>query len=269
MKFSLPRAIIKNMQPNYFQQKTITIQNLTCAYRYEGDGPVLILLHGWAQSSATWDNVAPILQKEYAIYALDLPGFGQSEAPSRAWTIEEYADFVQAFVRSLSLTPHAVIGHSFGARIAASYAVKYKTRRLILCAMADSAAFSPFRFINILLIRLLRRVMPLALYRGHRYLFTPSGFADVSALGAKRAKTMLDIYLAAHQCEDIKNLSAISCPTLLIYGKRDPIANAKTGSRLNSCIARSILISLPDAWHFPHLKNAGAFLESVLPFLRN
>src|ERR1700690_4461332 len=174
------------------QKKAVVVNGLSCSYLHAGNGKPLIFLHGWAQSSTTWKGVLSSLQNEYSVYAIDLPGFGQSETPPHAWTVEEYADFVHAFILALSLDHIALLGHSFGARIAASYASRFPVRKLILYATGGAARHSLFRGLNILLVRLLRPFAPNVLYRAHALLLTPSGYANTPKIETAQSKVMLD-----------------------------------------------------------------------------
>lgn len=93
----------------------------------EGAGPVVVLVHGIASSSVTFQQVVPRLIENHRVIALDILGFGESPAPAHAtYTIEEHADALDATIRSLRLkAPFTLIGHSLGALISARYAADH------------------------------------------------------------------------------------------------------------------------------------------------
>ncbi|HXR44726.1 MAG TPA: alpha/beta fold hydrolase, partial [Pseudolysinimonas sp.] len=67
-----------------------------------GSGPVVVLLHGIASSSVTFENVIPLLEPTHRVIALDLLGFGESPAPPDAeYTLGEHAACVDRTLRSL------------------------------------------------------------------------------------------------------------------------------------------------------------------------
>jgi len=102
----------------------------------EGEGPVVILIHGIASSSATYKHVVPKLSKRHRCITIDLLGFGESPAPEGAtYTIEEHVDAIAATIRSLGLSaPFVLVGHSLGALLSARYAAVYpgQVSRLVL-----------------------------------------------------------------------------------------------------------------------------------------
>ncbi|WP_166866977.1 alpha/beta fold hydrolase [Salinibacterium sp. ZJ70] len=102
----------------------------------EGEGPVVVLLHGIASSHVTFEFVVPLLRADHRVIALDLLGFGGSSAPEGAtFTLDEHALWVRRTVRRLGLTePIVLVGHSMGALVASRFAARYAHRvsRLVL-----------------------------------------------------------------------------------------------------------------------------------------
>ena len=102
----------------------------------EGEGPVVILVHGIASSAATFKNVVPSLSKRYRCIAIDLLGFGESPAPPDAtYTIEEHVAALHATIRTLKLrAPFVLVGHSLGSLLSARYAAQHPEHvsRLVL-----------------------------------------------------------------------------------------------------------------------------------------
>lgn len=101
-----------------------------------GDGPVIVLLHGIASSSATFQHVIPLLSERYRCISIELLGFGESPAPEESqYTIEDHVESIHATIRSLRLAgPFILVGHSLGSLLAARYAAKHPKRvaRLVL-----------------------------------------------------------------------------------------------------------------------------------------
>jgi len=102
----------------------------------DGEGPVIIFLHGIASSAATFSHVIPQLSDHYRCISLDLLGFGESPSPADAtFTIEEHVDSIRATIHSLKLdAPFILVGHSLGSLLAARYAAMHPSRvsRLVL-----------------------------------------------------------------------------------------------------------------------------------------
>lgn len=100
----------------------------------DGDGPVVILIHGIASSAATFHKVIPQLTDHYRCIAIDLLGFGESPAGVE-YTIEEHVAAIAATIHSLRLrAPFILVGHSLGALLSARYAAQNPSQvsRLVL-----------------------------------------------------------------------------------------------------------------------------------------
>jgi pimeloyl-ACP methyl ester carboxylesterase len=124
---------------NYFIYKENKI-----GYRIAGNGPLVVLLHGFGETGKVWEVQAAHLSTHYQVLVPDLPGSGNSNAiPDMS--LEGLAESVAALVGSITTNPHTLIGHSMGGYIALAYAERYAERLLGLglfhsTAYADSAA---------------------------------------------------------------------------------------------------------------------------------
>ncbi|MCU1481173.1 MAG: alpha/beta fold hydrolase [Subtercola sp.] len=94
----------------------------------EGQGPIVVLIHGINSSSESWVNVVPLLSPLYRVIAIDLLGFGKSVAPAEAtFTLDEHVAALHATIRSLHLKGRfTLVGHSLGALISSRYAAIYR-----------------------------------------------------------------------------------------------------------------------------------------------
>jgi pimeloyl-ACP methyl ester carboxylesterase len=91
----------------------------------DSDRPIIIFLHGSWQDSSQWRPVVEILSKNFHCLAIDLLGFGNSEPIQPPHSIASAVDYLHEFLQTLNLRPVYLIGHSLGAWIAISYALKY------------------------------------------------------------------------------------------------------------------------------------------------
>ncbi|MET3292377.1 UNVERIFIED_CONTAM: pimeloyl-ACP methyl ester carboxylesterase [Brevibacillus sp. OAP136] len=110
--------------------KTIRVAERTIAYREEGSGPALLLLHGFCGSHAYWDKVVPELAKEYRVLATDLPGHGGTSHVEGAETIDAMADEVKLLLDQAGVDKVILLGHSLGGYLALSIAQRYEDRLL-------------------------------------------------------------------------------------------------------------------------------------------
>ncbi|TPW75576.1 alpha/beta fold hydrolase [Schumannella soli] len=96
----------------------------------EGRGRVVVLVHGIASSSVTFQNLVPLLTPNHRVIAIDLLGFGRSPAPADAeYTVAEHVDAIARAIDRLHLrAPFTLVGHSLGTILGARYAATHPRR---------------------------------------------------------------------------------------------------------------------------------------------
>ena len=109
------------------------------AYVDEGDGRVVVLLHGFPTSSHLWRREIPLLASRMRVIAPDLLGYGQSEHPRGAdLSMRAQAVAVRQLLQGLDVSEVAVVGHDLGGVVAQLLALEGGVRTLVLL---DSACF--------------------------------------------------------------------------------------------------------------------------------
>jgi pimeloyl-ACP methyl ester carboxylesterase len=93
-----------------------------------GSGPIVVLIHGIASSSITFQNVLPLIEGRHRCISIDLLGFGQSPiVEGIEYTLADHAAAVQRTIASLHLREqYTLVGHSMGSLIGARFAARYK-----------------------------------------------------------------------------------------------------------------------------------------------
>ncbi len=124
--------------------KTICFQGKNIAYQIRGNGPAIVLLHGFLESKAIWDDFTDMLQSEFLVIAVDLPGHGQSESLSEIHTMKLMAEAVKAVLLAENINQAVMVGHSMGGYVALQFAAECENmlKGLVLFhshAGADSA----------------------------------------------------------------------------------------------------------------------------------
>jgi pimeloyl-ACP methyl ester carboxylesterase len=113
--------------------RTTNVDGLKIFYREAGrtDAPALLLLHGFPTSSHMFRDLIPLLADRFHLIAPDLPGFGQSDMPSRdafAYTFAKLADVIGRFTEAVNLRRFAVYIFDYGAPIGLRIAVRHPER---------------------------------------------------------------------------------------------------------------------------------------------
>ncbi len=95
------------------------------AFRDEGDGPPLVLIHGVGLQSAAWAPQIEMFSQTHRVIAVDMPGHGGSAPLARGSQLENFVDWFHDVCTTLDLGPLALAGHSMGALIAGGFAARY------------------------------------------------------------------------------------------------------------------------------------------------
>ena len=114
--------------------KFVELHGDRVAYRDEGNGEALLLIHGMAGSSETWRAVLPRLAKKYRVVAPDLLGHGQSAKPRGDYSLGAFAVWLRDFLDELGITHATIVGHSLGGGVAMQFVYQHPDycRRLVL-----------------------------------------------------------------------------------------------------------------------------------------
>lgn len=109
---------------NTAQKETLTYTNLNIAtYTWRGNGPTVLLLHGWESNAARWKKkIKTLLEEGYSVVALDAPAHGKSG--SDTFNVILYAEFVN--IVAIKYQPKIIIGHSVGAMASVFFIYKYQ-----------------------------------------------------------------------------------------------------------------------------------------------
>jgi pimeloyl-ACP methyl ester carboxylesterase len=222
-----------------------------------GHGSPVLLVHGLAGSSDWWVRNFDVLSRNHAVYLVDLPGFGSMRKHAKQFSVAGSARWLAEILTALNLHQVALVGHSMGGLIAATFAARYPERvtNLVLAAPAIALrhkSWLPF------VVPLMKQVLYL------RPAFVPTFVRDTGRAGPsillRASREFLNM--------DVKNeLAKIAAPSLLIFGERDPIVPAILGPKLRSAIPGSCLAILPRAGHILMYDQPHVFNRTVLKFL--
>jgi pimeloyl-ACP methyl ester carboxylesterase len=114
--------------------KTAVVDGLKLHYLTAGDGPAVVLLHGYAQNSRMWRPLIPKLAEKFTVIAPDLPGIGESDIPKNGNDMKSAATRIHGLVNSLGIKKAEIVGHDIGLMVAYAYAAQFptETEKLVL-----------------------------------------------------------------------------------------------------------------------------------------
>lgn len=109
-----------------FRHEFADVQGVRMHYVTGGTGPPLVLLHGWPQTWFAWRGIMPALAERYTVYAVDLPGLGDSEGSPTGYDKATLARYVHGLVADkLGLDTVSLVAHDLGAGVGFQYASQY------------------------------------------------------------------------------------------------------------------------------------------------
>jgi len=272
------------------EDQYIKVGEISTRFWTLGDkGSTVILLHGFGDSLETWRFNMDAIADHHCVYAVDLVGYGRSEKPSVTYSGEYFVQFVTGFMEAVGIDRSTLIGNSMGGGVSLKFAVLFpnKVDKLVL---EDSAGFgeeisiflrlATLPILGELLIRPNRRLITQILKRCvydparvsdewieriYQMMVTPG--ARNSMLSTLRTSCNLAGPRKGALGAVLDNLSSITAPTLIVWGKQDrvlPTAHGRVGVRM---IPSARLHVFDACGHVPHIERSDEFNDVVLSFL--
>jgi pimeloyl-ACP methyl ester carboxylesterase len=258
--------------------EVLHINGLRIAFRRQGAGPPLVLIHGGLSDSRQWRRQLEALSAAFTVVAWDAPGCGQSSDPPEHFRLADYADCLAAWIAALGLEQPHVLGLSFGGGLALELYQRHPTvpRTLVLAsAYAGWAGSLPQKAVADRLQQGLRQaeLPPEDVARA----WLPSLFSDPAPieLVAETAAIMaafhpvgMRVMLQAFAEADLRPvLPRIAVPTLLLYGDADRRSPPSIADELHAQIPTSTLVVMPGVGHLSNVEAPERFNAEVRRFL--
>jgi pimeloyl-ACP methyl ester carboxylesterase len=246
----------------------VVVDSLMTQYERAGAGRPVLVLHGWGDNSKSWRGFQKLLGDEYEVVAVDLPGFGGTQAPKQPWGLSDYAAYVGHFCKKIRLNPYAIIGHSNGGAIAIRGLARKDLRAERLVLLDSAGIRNEYKGRT----RALR-----ALTKTGKFLSAPLPKSVKRNLRRTVYKSVgSDMLVVEHLQETFKRVvtddvqgdaATLHLPTLLICGEDDLATPVQYGRILHNLISRSELKVGPSAGHFVHIDKPETVVRDIRRFL--
>ena len=238
------------------------IDSIAVNYIDEGEGEIVLLLHGWGANITLYTGIVEVLSQCHRVIALDMPGFGKTPEPSEPWCVDDYVDFVIKFIASFNLIKFSIVVHSFGGRVFFKMNARENLPFMIEKAvLIDSAGILPkksFRQkVSLKCYKIARTVMSTKVLH---FLYPDAvdnmrrkrGSADYNSATPTMRATLVKVVN-----EDLEPLiHLVKCPTLLIWGDQDTATPLTDAKRMEELIPDAGLIVCEGAGHFSFAEQA-------------
>ena len=261
-----------------WQHDYITSNGLKLHYVTQGEGPLMLLLHGFPEFWYSWRHQIPEFAKDFKVVALDLRGYNDSDKPEAqsAYVISEFIKDVQGVIKGLGYDRCVLVGHDWGGAIAWNFAYDHPemVEKLIVLNIPHPAKFAeglrtPQQLVRSSYIFLFQLpwvpelLIQTADYQAlenafkgmavNKSAFTNEDIAAYKNAAAKRGAltAMLNYYRNIFQQRMFKsNWRVLEVPTLMIWGEKDTVLGTELTYGTASHVSNLQIKYIPECSHW-------------------
>ena len=265
----------------------LDVNGMNIHYATAGAGPPVVLLHGLGASHLSWQENIAALAESFTVYAMDIPGHGDSVKEGVSYTVDAGVSFTFGFLDALGLSSAALVGNSMGGLIAQRSALT-QPERVTHLGLIDTAGFGKevAAFLRIMSLPLAGEMVDRTATRSTsnmlRHIFAGEDVASESLVkelvrtrslpGAKSAvlkslREGINIFGIKPEHRLLDRLPELPMPLMVVWGGRDrffPVAHAYAAAEK---VPTARLLVFPEAGHWPHMQEPEAFNSALIAFL--
>lgn len=260
------------------QLQNVLIDTKKVSFIDAGKGPVVVMLHGFMESSSIWTSFIQKWCNEFRVIAIDLPGHGATDIYKEIHSMSLMADLVHALLTSLNISSCVMIGHSMGGYVSLAFAEKYPDMLKGLCLFhshslddSDEAKQNRIRTVDIIKNDKLSFVSS----------FTPSLFDSVNVVKFQQEINALMLIARHMQAEAIiaaqlgmkdrgskeDVLRTLQVPVLSVLGKQDIRMPFEKLMVQASLPAKSEMIILDNCGHMGFIEHQDLLIRHLRCFI--
>ena len=249
------------------------INGLNINYIEKGVGENVLIIPGWGTNYNVYKNMIENISTYAKVFYFDMPGFGESEEPKEAMSVDDFVDLVKEFIKQNNIDNVTLIGHSNGGRIIIKMIsegkLDFKVRRAILIGSAgivhkktakQKMKLSIVKFgKKVLSFSIIKKIFPNALENLKK---------KMGSVDYRNATPVMRNTLVKLVNEDLKDcLPKVNVPTLLLWGENDtetPLADAKI---MEKAIPDAGLVTCKNCSHYVFLERPAQINNIINNFI--
>ncbi len=271
--------------------QTVLVHDQRIAYLDVGEGPPVILIHGFGGSMWQWEQQQHALSQHFRVLTPDLPGAGLSDKPEIDYRPDQMLDFFVGFMDAVKIPQATLVGNSMGAGLAIGMALAHPTRvaKLVLIdglpqhviekltspsvrraletrAPSWLVSFGNILFGGLMIESVLREIVhdpalltPAVIERSNRNRQRPGLIKPIMTV--RENLPLWESGFAARVGE-------ITHPTLVIWGEEDRVFPIAVGEELHQSIKGSRFIRIPKAGHIPQWERPDLVNQELITFIQ-
>lgn len=273
--------------PNGLHSRFVEAGRMRWHVQVMGQGPTMLLLHGTGAATHSWRELAPVLARDFAIVAPDLPGHGFTTGrPIGGLSMPAMARSLGELLRKMEVEPNIIVGHSAGAAIALRMAVDGLATPGKIVGL--DAALLPFPGLAAKLFPAMARMLFVNPFAPHliagmarrsgeteRFLLRSTG-SRIDALGISLYDRLLTnpkhvegaITMMANWDLDLlkRDLPRVRIPVLLVHGEADAAIPLSAAREASGLIPDATLLPVAGVGHLAHEERPDEVAEIIRRF---
>lgn len=270
----------------------LSVHGHKLAYRRAGSGPAVLLIHGMAGSSSTWNAVFHRLADNFTVLAPDLPGHGKSEKPRGDYSLGAFASVLRDFLLAMDIERATLVGQSLGGGVAMQLAYQHPEvcERLVL-VNSGGLGDDVMPILRALTLPGAGFVVPLFAQNRIRSVIEGATGA-IGKIGLRPSPEVVEMWKAYtslidpetrtaflatlrsvvdHRGQRVSAMNrlylAADVPTLIIWGDQDHVIPVRHAHESHEAIPHSELAIFEGSGHFPHCDDPERFAKTVAGFM--
>ena len=259
------------------EQKTISVNGLEVAYRFDGpeDGHVILMANSLMSNYSMWDWNVPALADRYRVLRYDKRGHGGSQTTPGPYSISQLADDAVALLDALNIQKVHFIGLSMGGMIGQQMGARYPERVYSL-SLCDTASEMPPRNLWEERFDIARKDGIPGLVDGTIKRWFTAPFIERAPQDIEKVRQMIlgtgvEGYIgcasAVRDMAQTTMLLKIKAPTLVLTGRQDPACTVEQAIVLNRMIDGSKMVLIEEAAHLSNIEQPAVFNQVVREFI--
>ena len=258
---------------------TVEVNGLQIAYDDVGEGPAVVLVHGYPFNRSLWSPQVAAFQTRNRVITPDLRGFGESELTGTVASMSSMAQDVAALLDHLGVAAAVICGLSMGGYVTLAFyrAFQPRVRGLILADTRPQADSDEARRVR---EEQARQILEEGMNKTAETMLPKLLHPDTATKRPEVATHVRDMILGTNPAgaasalhgmairdEQTKLLSSIDIPTLILVGEKDAITPVADSENMQRQIGGSRLVIIEQAGHLSNLEQPDRFNREVIDFL--
>jgi 3-oxoadipate enol-lactonase len=257
------------LEERVMEIKKVNIDGINLAYARQGVGAPLVLIHGYPLDHTIWEELVPLLEKNFDLIVPDLRGFGQSDVMEADDSIIAYASDIAGLLTHLKIKKAFLAGHSMGGYVALAFAREFEQRVMGLAMVSSQTPGDPperkeARYATAKQVveqgvgSVVESMAPKLSAEPRLQEFARELIAKQPALGIFSA-----LYAMADRPDSSDIFGSFPFPVVIVHGDADALIPVERGREMKAARPSARYVEVPGAGHLPMMENPQVVAEAL------